>query len=97
MSGGTPWFSTTQPSSVKMARSGAVTKPPSIRVGKPRMPTSPPQVRLPTSGPSSNFRNIQGSRSPPEPAVSSMIMTFGPGMVATGVRNGLPWRVAQWR
>ena len=91
----TPTFSTTQPSSVKMARSGAVTAPPSIRTGKPRMPTRPPQVRLPTSGPRWNLRNIQGSRSPPEPAVSSMIITLGPRIAALGVRIGSPWRVAQ--
>ena len=42
------------------------------------MPTRPPQVRLPTSGPSLNLRNIHGSRSPPEPAVSSMSITLGP-------------------
>ncbi len=35
-------------------------------------------------------RNIQGRRSPPEPAVSSMIMTLGPRMAAFGVRIGSP-------
>ena len=54
------------------------------------MPTSPPQVRLPTSGPSLYSRNIHGNRSPPEPAVSSMSITFGPKMAAPGVRNVSP-------
>ena len=59
------------------------------------MPTSPPQVLLPTSLPRPNLRNIHGKRSPPEPAVSSMIMTFGPRIAALGVRSGSPCRVAQ--
>ena len=54
------------------------------------MPTSPPQVRLPTSLPRPNLRNIHGSRSPPEPAVSSMIITFGPRIAAFGERSGSP-------
>ncbi len=46
MSGGTPSFSTTQPSSgVQIAMFGAVIVPPSISVGKPSMPTRPPHVR----------------------------------------------------
>ena len=52
--------------------------PPSISTGKPRMPTRPPQVRLPINGPSESLRNIHGRRSPPLPAVSSMIIAFGP-------------------
>ena len=91
MSGGTPSFSTTQPlSGVQIARLGAVTVPPSIRTGKPRMPTSPPHVRLPTIVPTLNLRNIHGSRSPPEPAVSSMIMTLGPWIDALGVFMSAP-------
>ena len=50
------------------------------------MPTSPPQVRLPTIGPTLNLRNIHGSMSPPEPAPSSMIITFGPNTAALGER-----------
>ena len=69
---------------VNQAKFGAVIEPPSIRVGNPRMPTSPPQVRRPTRGPSSNLRNIQGSMSPPEPAVSSISITFGPSMAPSG-------------
>ena len=58
--------------------------------GKPRMPTRPPHVRLPTIGPSLNLRNIQGRRSPPDPAVSSMIITFGPWIDAVGVLRSAP-------
>src|SRR5204863_4864604 len=84
-SGGTPSFSTTQPASgVQMAKLGAVTFPPSMRVGYPETPTSPPQVRLPTIGPTWNLRNIQGNMSPPDPAPSSMIITFGPNTAAEG-------------
>ena len=42
------------------------------------MPTRPPQVRLPTSGPIFGLRKYHGSASPPEPAISLMIITFGP-------------------
>ena len=48
------------------------------------MPTSPPQVRLPTSGPTLKCRNIHGSMSPPEPAPSSISITFGPKTAALG-------------
>ena len=73
-----------------MARFGAVIEPPSISTGNPSIPTRPPQVRWPTSGPSLNLRNIHGSRSPPEPAVSSMIITFGPWIDAVGVFRSSP-------
>ena len=59
------------------------------------MPTRPPQVRLPISVPSPKRRNIQGSKSPPDPAVSSISITFGPRIAAPGVRSGAPWRIAQ--
>ncbi len=48
------------------------------------MPTKPPQVRLPTSGPSFVSWNMNGSASPPEPAYSFVIMTFGPKIAPTG-------------
>ena len=85
-SGGTPSFSTTHPSSgVQIARFGAVIVPPSISIGNPRTPTRPPHVRCPTSVPTLNLRNIHGSKSPPDPAVSSMIITLGPWIEAAGV------------
>ena len=59
------------------------------------MPTSPPHVRLPTSGPTPNLRNMYGSMSPPEPAPSSMIITFGPNTAADGDRLSAPYRGAQ--
>jgi hypothetical protein len=90
MSGGTPMFSTTQPSSVQIARFGAVTVPPSISTGNPSVPTRPPQVRLPTIGPILNLRHIHGNRSPPDPAVSSTINTFGPWIDAVGVLRSAP-------
>ena len=62
MSGGTPTFSTTQPSSVKIARFGRRDDAAVHQVGKPRMPTRPPQVRLPTSLPRPNLRNIHGKQ-----------------------------------
>jgi hypothetical protein len=40
-------------------------------------------------------RNIHGSRSPPEPAVSSVIVTFGPWIDALGVFMSAPYRIAQ--
>ena len=52
-------------------------------------------MRWPTSGPTLNLRNIHGSRSPPEPAVSSMIITFGPWIDAVGVFRSSPYRIAQ--
>ena len=69
---------------------GTVTVPPSIRLGLPSIPTRPPHVRVPTSGPSLSLRNIQGSMSPPEPAVSSISMTFGPWIAAPGSRTSAP-------
>ena len=42
------------------------------------MPTRPPQVRLPTTVPSLLCLNNHGNASPPEPADSLMIITFGP-------------------
>ncbi len=44
----------------------------------------------PTRVPSWNLRNIHGRRSPPEPAVSSMIITFGPWIDAAGVFRSSP-------
>ena len=40
-------------------------------------------------------RNIHGNRSPPEPAVSSVIITLGPWIDATGVFKSAPYRIAQ--
>ena len=68
-----------------MARFGAVIVPPSIRSGNPRMPTRPPHVRRPTIVPRFSLRNIQGRRSPPEPAFSSAIMILGPWIEPDGV------------
>ena len=91
MSGATPSFSTPQPfSRVQNARFGAVIVPPSISTGKPRMPTRPPHVALPISGPMLFLRNIHGSRSPPEPAVSSISMARGPWIEADGVFMSAP-------
>ena len=53
------------------------------------MPTTPPHVRLPTSVPIFRRLNIQGIRSPPEPAISLTIITFGPQMPADGLVNGM--------
>ena len=54
-----------------------------------QMPTRPPQVRVPTSGPIFGLRNMYGSMSPPEPAISLMIITLGPQMPAVGRGEGL--------
>ena len=48
------------------------------------MPTRPPQVRIPTRGPTPALRKYQGMASPPEPANSLMIITFGPKMASSG-------------
>src|SRR5260370_26240974 len=84
MSGATPTFSTINPSLIQMPTLGAVTPPPSKNSGKPKIPTSPPQVRVPTRVPTLNFRNIQGSISPPEPADSLISNTLGPWKGAVG-------------
>ena len=52
------------------------------------MCTRPPQVRLPTSAPTLRCLNIHGMRSPPEPAISLMIITFGPQIPADGLVKG---------
>ena len=55
---------------------------------------------MPTSGPMPVLRNIQGRASPPEPAISLMIITLGPKMASIGVVMSLPSRmcpVAQQR
>jgi len=49
-------------------------------------PINPPQVRLPTSVPTCVWRNIQGIMSPPDPAISLVIITLGPKIAAAGVR-----------
>ena len=73
------WFSTSYfPFGFQMPTHGAVTTPPSIRSGLSESPTRPPQVRLPTSLPTPARRKYHGMASPPEPANSLVIITFGP-------------------
>ena len=89
MSGATPSFSTAHlPSRVKKPPRGAIIVPPSMNGGVSAVCTRPPQVRVPTSGPILRRRNMYGIRSPPEPAISLMIITFGPQMPADGLVNG---------
>ena len=45
-------------------------------------------MRAPTSGPSLRRRNMHGIKSPPDPAISLMIMTLGPQMPADGLVKG---------
>src|SRR6185312_8980797 len=90
MSGGTPSFSTAHlPSRSKKPPRGAIIDPPSTNVGVSAVCTRPPHVRLPTSGPSLRRLNMYGIRSPPEPAISLMIITFGPHTPAAGLVNGM--------
>src|SRR5262249_24104735 len=51
-----------------------------------------PHVLLPMSGPMPVLRNIHGSASPPEPAISLMIITLGPKMPSIGVVMSKPSR-----
>src|SRR6185295_1089541 len=89
MSGAVPSFSTAHLlSRVKNPPRGAIIDPPSMKGGVSAVRTSPPHVRLPTSGPSLRKRNMYGIKSPPEPAISLMIITFGPQMPADGLVNG---------
>src|SRR6185295_15257696 len=67
--------------------------PPSIVCGTPIVPTRPPHVRVPTSGPSFRCLNMYGSASPPEPADSFTIITFGPKIPAIGDVTVLPSRI----
>ena len=90
MSGATPSFTTRHsPFRSKNPPRGAVTNLPSMIGGTSHTPTSPPHVVVPTSGPIPLNRNMYGSRSPPEPAASLMIITFGPQMPAPGNVNAL--------
>src|SRR6266581_8004956 len=78
-SGATPSFSTAHLlSRAKNPPRGAIIDPPSIKGGVSAVWTRPPQVRLPTSKPTLRCLNIQGIKSPPEPAISFTIITFGP-------------------
>src|SRR3989442_12270176 len=89
MSGEVPSFSTAHlPSRVKKPPRGAIIDPPSTNNGVSAVCTRPPQVRLPTSTPIFRRLNIHGIRSPPEPAISLTIMTFGPQIPADGLVNG---------
>jgi hypothetical protein len=47
------------------------------------------------SGPILRLWNIHGSMSPPEPAVSSINIAFGPWIDAVGVFMSSPYRMAQ--
>ena len=86
----TPSFSTAHlPSRVKKPPRGAIIDPPSMNAGVSAVCTRPPHVRLPTSGPILRRLNMYGIRSPPEPAISLMIITFGPQMPADGLVNGI--------
>ena len=89
MSGATPSFSTAHlPSRPKKPKRGAIIEPPSTNGGVSVVATSPPHVRLPTSGPILRRLNMYGIRSPPEPAISLMIITFGPQMPVAGLVYG---------
>ena len=89
MSGATPSFSTANlPSREKKPKRGAIIEPPSTNGGVSVVATRPPHVRMPTSGPSLRRLNMYGMRSPPEPAISLMIMTFGPQMPFAGLVYG---------
>ncbi len=57
------------------------------------MPTSPPQVRVPTSVPTFSSRNIHGSASPPEPAISLISIVRGPKICCRGEYHVAPSRV----
>src|SRR5678815_5401776 len=88
-SGATPSFSTAHLlSRAKNPNRGAIIDPPSTNGGVSLVATRPPHVRLPTSGPILRRLNMYGMRSPPEPAISLMIMTFGPQMPDAGLVNG---------
>src|SRR5204862_4782461 len=80
------------PAGLKNPKFGAVTVPPSINAGYCDTPISPPQVRFPISGPVFVYRNIHGIMSPPEPAISFTIITFGPRIDAADVRYIAPYR-----
>src|SRR5688572_27253602 len=89
MSGATPVFSTANwPSRPINPKRGAIIDPPSTNGGVSLVATSPPQVRSPTSGPSLRPLNMYGIRSPPDPAISLMIITFGPQTPDAGLVNG---------
>src|SRR3954464_3713562 len=89
MSGAVPTFSTSHLSSrVKNPPRGATIVPPSTNDGVSHVPTNPPHVRFPTSNPTFRCLNIHGIRSPPDPAISFTIITFGPQMPAAGEVNG---------
>src|SRR5579883_1543242 len=83
------------------AKPGAVTKPPSRSGCALPIPTRPPQVRVPTMGPIFSRRKNHGKASPPEPASSFTIITFGPKMPAGGQGTSLVSRGAMkassWR
>ena len=68
---------------------GAIIEPPSTKGGVSAVCTRPPHVRLPTSGPIFRRLNIYGIRSPPDPAISLMIITFGPQIPAEGLVKGM--------
>src|ERR1051325_6786116 len=89
MSGATPSFSTAHwLSREKNPNRGAIMEPPSTNGGVSLVATKPPQVRVPTSGPIFRDRNMYGRRSPPDPAISLMIITFGPQIPDAGLVNG---------
>src|SRR5215510_8188430 len=89
ISGPTPSFSTAHfPSRVKKPPRGAIIDPPSMKGGVSAVCTSPPHVRLPTNRPILRRLNIYGIKSPPEPAISLTIITFGPQIPAEGLVNG---------
>ncbi len=74
-----------------MPELGAPTKPPSMSPGPPAIPTSPPQVRVPINLPTPARLKYHGIASPPEPARSLMIITFGP-KIPCGCIRGSPTR-----
>ena len=54
-----------------------------------------PQVRAPTNGPIPAWRKSHGMASPPEPAISLMIITFGPKIASIGVVMSRPSRMVK--
>src|SRR6185436_13506190 len=88
-SGATPSFSTAHLLlRAKNPPRGAIIDPPSMNVGVSAVCTRPPHVRLPINGPILRRLNIYGIKSPPEPAISLTIITFGPQIPAEGLVNG---------
>ena len=72
---------------------GAVTMPPSISGGAPPIPPGRPRCACRPACPTLACWKFHGMASPPEPANSLMIITFGPKMAACGWCGRWPSRV----